>query len=414
MDSLLRRKTLDFSIDEIYKREDNLYTVKIIPDIKSEYFPAYHLREINIDKYLLEESFYNNHGTDDNSQISTKKFKGSVVQGAYYSIDTNKISHMDIFSNKIVINDKNDIFESNKKESPYSNINISKIKVLGTKDGCELLSREKNKNEKNMYLYCFNVGQGDSLLFITTNNNAYLIDTNITSKENAKKFYCELKLIMRNHNIKSISGFIVTHKHLDHIRGADKFISDSDIKIDNFLINMEYVHETQPVQKLLKQASLKIPIWININSQERIIDGSTEIIFKNPDSTTSTKINSPDINNSSIVICARYKNTVIYLTGDASFKILNSKLVNCVNQKYKSMLKISHHGSCTGTDNNLLDSINPNFAFILAGNHNRFKHPDKSVISLLKGKSIDFNISKIVKKTISYEFDGNLTINKFL
>ena len=54
MDSLLRRKTLDFSIDEIYKREDNLYTVKIIPDIKSEYFPAYHLREINIDKYLLD------------------------------------------------------------------------------------------------------------------------------------------------------------------------------------------------------------------------------------------------------------------------------------------------------------------------------------------------------------------------
>lgn len=405
MDSLLKGKKLAFCIDEIYKKEKDLYGIKIIPEIESEYFPPYHLRDINVESSLLEKNFYRFNNKE--YEITKKFFEGSVVQGGYYSIDTAKIRHMKIFSDNTLINDKNDIFKGNKIESPYNDMYIREDKVLEMDNGCEKLSKKSIQNEIDMYLYCFNVGQGDSFLLITTNKNAYLIDTNIYTEKRAKEFYNEVKSILGRHNISKLSGFIVTHKHIDHIRGSDKFIINSGIKIDNFLINMDYSHQTKVVDRLLKQANLNIPTWININSPGIIRDGNTEIIFKNPDNTTSTIIGAPDINDSSIAICIKYKNTIMYLTGDASYNILNCKLVNDIVNNHESMIKISHHGSETGTDDSLLNNINPTHAFISAGNHKKFKHPHANVIDLLKNKSIKVNISKIVKSTVCYKSDGN-------
>lgn len=405
MDSLLKGEKIDFSIDEIYKKEEDLYGIKIIPEIESEYFPPYHLRSINVASELLEKKFYKFNNKE--YKLTKQFFKGSVVQGGYYSIDTAKIKHMEIFNDKVLINDKNDIFEGNKIESPYNDKEIRKDKVLGIEIGYKLLSKESIQNETDLYLYCFNVGQGDSFLLITTNKNAYLIDTNIYSEKKAIEFYDEVKSILARHNISKLLGFIVTHKHIDHIRGSDKFISNSGINIDNFLINMEYLHETKVVDRLLKQANLKIPTWININSPGIIRDGNTEIIFKNPDNMTSTIIGAPDINDSSIAICVKYRNTIMYLTGDASYDTLNRKLVDVIENNCESMIKISHHGSRTGTDNILLNNINPTHAFISAGNHKKFKHPHANVINLLKNRSTEVNISKVVKSTICYKSNGN-------
>lgn len=405
MDSLLKGEKLVFSIDEIYKREENLYVIKIIPEIESEYFPPYHLREINIEHSLLEKDFYKVNNEDD--EITNQLFRGSVVQGGYYSINTAEIKNMEIFNDKTVISDKNDIFKDNKIESPYNDMDVRRDKVLEMESGCKILSKKAIQNEMDLYLYCFNVGQGDSFLLITTNKNAYLIDINIYTEKRAREFYNEIISILSIHNISKLSGFIVTHKHIDHIRGSDKLISDSGIKIDNFLINMDYSHKTKIVDRLLKQANFKIKTWININSPGIIRDGSTEIIFKNPDNTTSTIIGAPDINDSSIVICVKYRNTIMYLTGDASYSILNCKLGNGIEHNYESMLKISHHGSRTGTDNILLNNVNPTHAFISAGNHKKFKHPHTNVIDLLKNRPTEVNISKIVKSTICYKSNGD-------
>ncbi|MCX0379718.1 hypothetical protein LI055_08795 [Clostridium perfringens] len=405
MDSLLRGKKLSFSIDEIYKKEDGLYGIKIIPEIESEYFPPYHLRNINVKYSLLEKKFYE--AINKGKEVKNKHFKGSVVQGGYYSIETTELRNMRIFNSKTIITDNNDIFVGKKIESPYNKKNIRKDKVLTMDKGCKELSKPQIQNEGNLYLYCFNVGQGDSFLLITTNKSAYLIDTNIYTEKRALNFYNQIKKILNEHNISKLTGFIVTHKHIDHIRGADKFISYSGLEIDSFLINMDYSHETKVVDRLLKEAELKILKWININSPGIIRDGNTEIIFRNPDNATSTVINAPDINDSSIVICVKYKNTMMYLTGDASYSVLNCKLNKCTNSNCVNMLKISHHGSRTGTDSILLNNLNPIHAFISAGNNKKFNHPHTQVINLLKNKATIVNISKIIKTTICYKSNGS-------
>lgn len=408
MDSLLKRYRLDFSIDEIYKKENNLYGIKIIPEIESEYFPPYHLRDINIKSSLLEKEFYKTTIKEDEAVVQS--FKGSVVQGGYYSIETTELRKIEIFNSKTIITDNNDIFEDTKIESPYNDKNIREENILEMQKGCEILSEIPIKNETDLYLYCFNVGQGDTFLLITTNKNAYLIDTNIYTRKSALEFYKEIKRILYVHNISKITGFIITHKHIDHIRGADKLIEDSGIEIDKFLINMDYSHKTKVVDRLFEQANLKIPLWININSPGIIRDGNTEIIFKNPDDTTSTVIGAPDINNSSIVICVKYRNTRMYLTGDASCNVLNCKLVESMDSASEIMLKVSHHGSRTGTDDNLLNNMKPMYAFISAGDNKRFKHPHAEVINLLKKKVSKVDISKRVKSTICYKSNGSKII----
>ncbi|KAI3351032.1 MBL fold metallo-hydrolase [Clostridium botulinum] len=293
-------------------------------------------------------------------------------------------------------------------------MNIREDNVLEMGKGCEILSKTPIQNEDDLYLYCFNVGQGDSFLLITTNKNAYLIDTNIYTEKRALEFYNQIIEILHIHNIRKLTGFIITHKHIDHIRGTDKFIRDSGIEIDKFLINMDYSHKTEVVDRLFEQANLKIPVWININSPGIIRDGNTEIIFKNPDNTTSTVIGAPDINDSSIVICVKYGNTRMYLTGDASYNVLNYKLVGSIDSDSESLLKVSHHGSRTGTDDTLLNNINPMHAFISAGYNRKFKHPHTKVINLLKKKPTKVNISKVVKSTICYKSNGSKIINNKL
>ncbi|WP_302966785.1 ComEC/Rec2 family competence protein [Intestinibacter bartlettii] len=368
MDFLLKGEELKFSIDEIYKKNDNLYCVKIIPEIKSEYFPPYHTREINIDKMLLEKKFYyaynkklefydniqNRENVDEKYIKDESVFQGSVVQGGYYSIKTSNIRDIGIFKKDTIITSQNDIFKGNKIESPYDNV-ATNNNILKIDKGFELLSKGSIGDELDLYLYCFNVGQGDSFLLITTNKNAYLIDTNISNNKNAEAFYEEVRNILKLHEITKISAFVVTHKHLDHIRGADKFISESKIKIDNFLINLDYLHPTKVVSRLLEQANLHIPKWININSTGVIKDGDTEIIFKNPDETTSTKQMAPDINDSSIVFCVKYRKTIIYLTGDASYGILNKKLYNC--RCYEFLKKYLHHERDTEIYSELVKDI---------------------------------------------------------
>lgn len=405
MDSLLKGKKLVFSIDEIYKKKYDLYGIKIIPEIKSIYFPPYHLRDINVKSSLLEKDFYKT--TIEKKEVVTQSFKGSVVQGGYYSINTDRLRNIDIFNSKTVVTDDNDIFADTKIESPYNDIKGYKVRILEMGKGCGGLCKEQISGGYNLYLYCFNVGQGDSFLLITTNKNAYLIDTNIYREEEALEFYNQTREILLRHNIRKFTGFIITHKHIDHIRGADKFISDSGIKIDNFLINMDYSHKTKVVDRLLSQAEERIERWINVNSTGTIRDGDTEIIFTNPDDTTSTVTCSPNINDSSIVICVKYRKTKMYLTGDASYNILNCKLDEYIDDESRTLLKISHHGSRTGTDYTLLNNINPMHAFISAGNNKRFRHPHAEVINLLSNRGIEVNISKVVKRTICYQSNGD-------
>jgi len=103
-----------------------------------------------------------------------------------------------------------------------------------------------------------------------------------------------------------------------------------------------------------------------------------------------------DSNDNSLVIDLKYGSFEAILAGDAPKEILNKISVN-VPLEY---IKLSHHGSKTGTDAFTLDNFMPKLAIISVGKNN-YGHPNKEVLNLLKERSI---------KTLRTDETGNIEI----
>lgn len=396
-DSLLKNRIFKFNVDNLGQIDKDTYEALLIPDIKSKFFPPFHTRSVNISKKLLEYSYYKDQYP--NTEERENEFFNDIRQGAYYEIPS------ELFIEKYKQSEENIIDSQFFKQflnesSPYKEKNNGEYNFT-TSDGAEKISELANNKLKGAILYCFNAGQGDSNLFITANGNPYIIDTNIYSTKKMNDYIEKIKAILRGHKLRNdyIKGLIITHLHIDHIRGADLLIDSNAFKFDYFITNRDYEHDTIVANRLYKSAR-KIPNWINSNERWEFREGETFICVKNPDNTTC---NSPDINNSSISLCIRDNGNLFYLTGDTGMHILEN-CYSCeeISEKTNSTLKVSHHGSRTGTSDRFIKLTNPTFAFISAGQHKKFRHPHKESTNILKRNLVECDISKKIKRDVIY------------
>ena len=163
-------------------------------------------------------------------QIILKNFYPEIIIEDLKSEIENNIINEDF-----IFDQENDIFKNSFKESP---VDTSNIKGNGYADYRNLDYNDKDKLNC-VYLYYFNVGQGDSFLLIPISGNPYIIDINVYKDEHCKqydKFVEKVKNILLYHRLKRdyIKGLIITHKHTDHCRGGGYFIDNSEIEIENF------------------------------------------------------------------------------------------------------------------------------------------------------------------------------------
>ena len=416
----------NFWIEDIFPSySDKCYIVSVVPNINSTFFPPYHLRYIKVSPELLEKEYFEEIERDlKDSPFKNKRFDftGSVKQGGYYEVDPCILKGKKLFcslykkensENDNIINEdfifdqENDIFKNSFKESP---VDTSNIKGNGYADYRNLDYNDKDKLNC-VYLYCFNVGQGDSFLLIPTSGNPYIIDINVYKYEHCKqydKFVEKVKNILLYHRLKRdyIKGLIITHKHTDHCRGGGYFIDNSEIEIENFLINDDYVYNTKTVKNLLDSAR-NINTWVNVNLPGRIVEGNTIINILNPDIDTNNENQCKNINNSSICVSLEFKNNKVFLTGDAGITVLLDKYRNLYENKTNNFLKVSHHGSNTGTDERVLNLLIPRKAFISVGNNRKYKHPSNNVVDMIRAFGCDLEVSKYICKDLCYCFDGN-------
>ena len=52
------------------------------------------------------------------------------------------------------------------------------------------------------------------------------------------------------------------------------------------------------------------------------------------------------------------------------------------------LLKVSHHGSNTSSEESFINHINPKYSLISVGASNRYGHPKKSVLDILNNSTI--------------------------
>ena len=130
------------------------------------------------------------------------------------------------------------------------------------------------------------------------------------------------------------------------------------------------------LNELVKQCQKKaIPI-IALGRGDQILMNDLKLTIIAP--SFNIPLNNP--NDNSLICYLQYKSFTTLFTGDKSKEC---ELWTYDDIDVVSVLKVSHHGSRTGTSNELLLKVNPLYAMISCGKGNLYGHPHQSVVDLL-------------------------------
>lgn len=287
--------------------------------------------------------------------------------------------------------EKSVIFDesTNREYAIHINENLSKIKEKELSIG-EIFSAKRgtgqDTSQRPIKIYFLNVGQGDSIYIKFPHNRNMLIDSadNIQNNETST---CDF---LKSKKIRKLDAFILTHPHIDHIEGALNIIKDKDVKLHSMFCpkyehNSDYYNNV--MINMINIANKKVNIGCLNSESEKFIVGDCRFTVLSPSPDLSRK-RVGKVNNSSIVIKLQLKinNKAFGVLFAGDLELDNwEKLIFKYGSALKSnILKVSHHGSKTGTDNKVMDVIQPDDVIISVGKNNMFGHPHKDVINLFK------------------------------
>lgn len=203
------------------------------------------------------------------------------------------------------------------------------------------------------------VGQGDATL-ISNLNYKILIDTGSAYN------YHKLKKTLYEEGVYTLDYLLISHNDEDHCGNVDNLMRDFKIK--------KTVYDKYDIAyKDLYFNCLDVGIFDN--------DNDNSVVYY------------LDINDYSFLF-----------TGDIS-KNVERLIVNRYAIDKVNCLKVSHHGSATGTSSYFVGKILPDYAII--STNGKYNHPHKETLDTLNSYLVDILITKELGN-IKFNFIGNL------
>ena len=232
-------------------------------------------------------------------------------------------------------------------------------------------SSDTTQTSTNVTIKFIDVGQGEAIL-IALPEKTMLIDAGPTGS--APKIAQVLQELGRN----KIDYLVATHPDEDHIGGMADVISSTQI---GTIYAPNKTNNTATYRKFLT-AIQNNNLQITLAEAGTIIDQTDsyklEILWPKKDA------NFPETNDYSIIIKLTVGNKMFLFTGDApTSAILDS------NPGHIDVLKLSHHGSRTGTTEVLIHKLSPTYAVLSYAVDNSYGHPMQSVLNALHKHSVE-------------------------
>ena len=229
-------------------------------------------------------------------------------------------------------------------------------------------------------VFC-DVGQGDGMLLITPSGKDIVGDGGPGTKivdclgENLPFWDRTIEMV------------VLTHPQKDHMEGLLSVLSRYKVKM---IATTGVENETELFkawQTAIKAEGARI--YTPKAGDRLVLDSvrgqtsSMDVLWPTSEKLEIWKLAGlSELNKSSVVLRLEMDGFCAYLTSD----IPNEILVGLIDRSCQ-VLKISHHGSKTGTNQEILDSIDPKVAIIQVGK-NSFGHPHKEVLEMLGSKGV--------------------------
>lgn len=233
-----------------------------------------------------------------------------------------------------------------------------------------------------LHVYVLDVGQGDSILVRSPDDEFILIDGGPNDE-----VIRQISRVMPFYKRK-IDVVILTHPHADHINGLIDVLKRYEVGIV-MMTGVSY-HSAHYDAFLEQIGSKKIPIIFAGKSDRDYRLGKVILDMVFPFYSLQGKT-LENLNNSSIVFRLLFGKNIFYFNGDAEAEEEQEILQE--SQKlgldlHADFLKIGHHGSRTSSSSELLAKINPSFAAISCGIDNSFHHPHAITLEHLRKRGV--------------------------
>ena len=212
------------------------------------------------------------------------------------------------------------------------------------------------------------VGQADSALVTLSTGEVMLIDAAESSDTGG---ICNE---LDERGITQIDVLISTHPHNDHIGGMQSIIESYNV---GRIYMPDMASDSNTYEKMMNAIEKNgIPVT-EAYAGVSFSFGSASCVIVSPG-----KNDDKDANNESVVLWLDYDDTEFLFTGDMESWAEN----NLVDGGYNieaDVLKVAHHGSSSGTTEEFLRAVSPNYAVISCGDGNDYGHPHRETLDIL-------------------------------
>jgi competence protein ComEC len=232
------------------------------------------------------------------------------------------------------------------------------------------------------------VGQGDCTIF-NIDGETVVIDVGPSGAADTVKSELEGK---------SIALLVLTHPHEDHDGNLEWVVENC--KIDRLWMP-EYSDDEDDYGDLLRRAVAKGTRieYPAVGQSICIGDGSITCL------SAGNPAKFDDKNLWSIVTRIEYGTTSFLVMGDAE-DINEYEMIDDGLDLKADVLRVGHHGSDTSTSEAFVEAVAPSYTVISCGAHNRYGHPDESVLATLEKYGVEM-LRTDKNGTISMRSDGH-------